>query len=144
MNVSWLLYPLLVDSIGRKTGTHRDDVKNKRLPPMNSSGALVPWSSQAWSQPDVSHPNRTWTRRSLSLAAGKCTCGSIVPQKRANKRVLYAFDQSIAWWLVGAFLSYFLLRSSFEECTRFWEKTDRAYLFLAVALYIHLNSIRIQ
>ena len=33
---------LPVDSIGHKTGTRRDQVKNTRLPPQNSSGALAP------------------------------------------------------------------------------------------------------
>ena len=34
--------PSPVDSIGHKTGTRRDQVKNTRLPPQNSSGALAP------------------------------------------------------------------------------------------------------
>ena len=44
MHVTRLLYPLPVDSIGQKIGTTRDQVKNTRLSPPNSSGALAPWS----------------------------------------------------------------------------------------------------
>ena len=54
----------------------------------------------------------------------------VVPQKKANKRVRYAFDQAIAWWLVGC-VFYLVL-----ECTCFWEKPDRVYLFLVIALSI--------
>ena len=61
-------------SIGHKTGTLRDQVKNTRLPPQNSSGALAlgwhPDPTQTWSQPDLSHPNWTWTR---------CCCRHIKP-----------------------------------------------------------------
>ena len=35
-------YYLPVDSIGHKTGTRREQVKNTRLPPQNYSGALAP------------------------------------------------------------------------------------------------------
>ena len=66
MHVSRLLYPVPVDSIGHKTGALRNQVKSTRLPPQNSSGALAPWSyPQTWSQSDLSHPNWTWTRRSI-------------------------------------------------------------------------------
>ena len=58
--------------IWHKTGTHRDQVKNTRLPPQNSFGALWhPDPTQTWSQSDLSHSNWTWTRRSMKLAAGR-------------------------------------------------------------------------
>ena len=44
MHVLRLLYalPVHVHSIGNKRGIRRDQVKNARLPPQNSSGALAP------------------------------------------------------------------------------------------------------
>ena len=42
MHVTRLLYLPPLDSIGHETGTRQDQVKNTRLPPQNSSGALAP------------------------------------------------------------------------------------------------------
>ena len=96
-----LLYSSPFDGIGHKTGTRGDQVKNTHLLPQNSSRALAPWS-----YPDLIPAGLEPSK--LNLDTSKYICSRrqvylwiIAPLKRANKRVRHAFDQSMAWWLVG-------------------------------------------
>ena len=73
-----------INSKGHKTGTHRDQVKNTRLPPQNSAGALAPWS-----YPDLIPPGLDSSKLKLDtskyiISRRQVYLWVIVPQKRAT------------------------------------------------------------
>ena len=97
-------------------------MKNPRLPPQNSSGALAPWILP---RTGLSHPNWTLDTSKYIICRRQVYLWVVVPRKRANKRIRYAFDQSTAWWLVGC--GFYLVL----ESTCFWENWTGYTLFFS-------------
>ena len=88
-----------------------------------------PGPAQTWFQSDLSHPNWTWTHRSIWLAAGNCACGSLSIREGLinGYHSTCLWPQSIAWWLVGCVFHLVL------EYTCFCANQDRVYPSLVIA-----------
>ena len=118
---------LPLDRMGHNTGTHRDQVKNTRLPLQKEAWA-------PWSYPDLIpgglEPSRLnlWTRRSIWLATGNCACGSL--------SIVCLWPQTIASWLVGCV--FYLV----SEYTRFWLLSY--YIRSIMPLELHRNVGRVS
>ena len=92
----------VVDSIECKTGTRRDQLKNTRLPPQNSSWAFA---TLILPKASLSHPNRTRRRRSPPESVSVGRCPPEMGQNSGTINMLLTNEQRDGLW--GAYFTCF-------------------------------------